>query len=107
MADIIDINSIEEFISEINSDVPVLVDFWATWCGPCKMQAPILHDFKAEMGDKVKVIKVDVDVLQKLAIDYGVYSIPTLMVFKNSELKEKTVGLTTKAGLSDLVIKYL
>ena len=86
---------------------PLVVDFWATWCGPCKMQAPILHEFKEEMGDKVKVIKVDVDELQKLAIDYGVYSIPTLMLFKNGELKEKTVGLTSKAGLSNLVIKHL
>jgi len=105
--DIKDVLSVEEFEKEINSDIPVLVDFWATWCGPCKMQAPVLHEFKEEMGDKVKVIKVDVDVLQKLAIDYGVYSIPTLMVFKNGELKEKTIGLTTKAGLSNLVIKYL
>ena len=107
MSKIIDIVSIEEFNKEINADIPVVVDFWATWCGPCKMQAPVLHEFSEEMGDKIKVIKVDVDVLQKLAIDYGVYSIPTIMVFKNGELKEKTVGLTPKAGLSNLVIKYL
>ncbi len=107
MAEIKDILTVEEFNQQINSDIPVLVDFWATWCGPCKMQAPVLHEFKEEMGDKVKVIKVDVDELQKLAIDYGVYSIPTLMVFKNGELKEKTVGLTSKAGLSSLVIKHL
>ena len=97
----------EEFKNEIAGDVPVLVDFWATWCNPCKMQAPILHEFAEEMGDKIKVLKVDVDEVSALCSEYSVASIPTLMVFKNGELVDKTVGLTTKAGLSELIIKYL
>ncbi|MBO7526106.1 MAG: thioredoxin [Clostridia bacterium] len=101
------ISSEEEFKTEIAADVPVLVDFWATWCNPCKMQSPILHEFAEEMGDKIKVIKVDVDEISSLCYEYSVASIPTLMVFKKGELLDKTVGLTTKAGLSELIIKYL
>ena len=101
------ITSEEEFKKEIAADVPVLVDFWATWCNPCKMQAPILHEFAEEMGEKIKVIKVDVDEVSSLCYEYSVASIPTLMVFKKGEFLDKTVGLTTKAGLSELIIKYL
>ena len=107
MSEIKEIMSNEEFINELKVEVPVLVDFWATWCNPCRMQAPILHEFAEEMGEKVKIIKVDVDVNQEIAVSLGIMSIPTLAVYKNGELKEKKVGLTTKAGLSDLVIKYL
>ena len=91
----------------LKSDVPVLVDFWATWCGPCKMQAPILHEFSEEIGDKAIVAKVDVDVCEKLAVELGVMSIPTLMVFKNGELKEKTIGLTAKPQLSEMILKHI
>lgn len=101
------ITSEEEFKKEIAADVPVLVDFWANWCNPCKMQAPILHEFAEEMGEKIKVIKVDVDEVSSLCYEYSVASIPTLMVFKKGELLDKTIGLTTKAGLSELIIKYL
>ena len=101
------ITSEEEFRNEIAGETPVLVDFWATWCNPCKMQAPILHEFAEEMGDKIKVVKVDVDEVSSLCYEYSVASIPTLAVFKDGKLAEKTVGLTTKAGLSELVIKYL
>lgn len=102
-----EIISKEEFLQEINSDKPVVVDFYASWCNPCKLQAPVLHEFAEEMGDKIKVIKLDVDAVQEIAFNYSVMSIPTIMVFKNSELVEKTVGLTTKAGLSELVIKHV
>ena len=61
MSEIINVIGKEEFEKEINSEIPVLVDFWATWCGPCKMQAPILHEFKEDLGDKVKLVNVDVD----------------------------------------------
>ncbi|MBE7087837.1 MAG: thioredoxin [Clostridiales bacterium] len=97
----------EEFEQCINSDKPVVVDFWAKWCYPCKMQTPILHEFAAELGDKVKVIKVDVDENPDIAVKLSIASIPTLFVYKNGELKEKTVGLTTKANLSDMVIKHI
>jgi thioredoxin 1 len=107
MSDIIDIVGKEEFEKEIASDIPVIVDFWATWCNPCRLQAPILHEFKEEVGDKVKVCKVDVDQNEKIAYDLRIASIPTIYLYKNGELKEKSVGLTTKAQLSEMVIKYL
>ena len=107
MSDIKTILGKEEFDGVINSQLPVLVDFYATWCGPCKMQAPILHEFKEEIGDKAIVIKVDVDENAELAAKYNVQSIPTIAVFKNGELKEKSVGLTVKAQLSEMLIKYL
>ena len=107
MSNVIEILSVEEFNNEINSGVPVIVDFYATWCGPCKMQAPILHEFKDEMGDKGGVVKVDVDQNLDIAKQFGILSIPTILVFKNGELKEKKVGLSTKANLSEMVIKHL
>lgn len=107
MSDIKNVLGKEEFNGIINSEVPVIVDFYATWCGPCKMQSPILHEFKQEIGEKAIIIKVDVDENAELASIYGVQSIPTLAIFKNGELKEKTVGLTVKAQLSEMLIKYL
>lgn len=104
---VLEIFTEEEFNDLINSDNIVLVDFFATWCAPCKMQAPILYDFKKEMGDKLIVAKVDVDQNPSLANKFGVASIPTLAVFKAGELKEKSVGLSTKANLSEMIIKYL
>lgn len=98
----------EEFESEaLKSDKPVLVDFWASWCMPCKMQGDVLREFAPDVADKVKILKVNVDECEKTAITYGVSSIPTLMVFVGGELKEKTVGLTTKAELSEMLIKYI
>ena len=107
MSDIIEIMTNEEFVKEIKSDVPVVVDFFATWCNPCRLQTPILHEFKEEMGDKVKVLKVDVDQNEKVAYDYQIMSIPTICVFKNGELKEKTIGLTPKANLAEMVLKHV
>lgn len=107
MSEIKEILGKEEFNSIINSATPTLVDFYATWCGPCKMQAPILYEFSTELGDKVNVLKVDVDQNGDIAKEYGVLSIPTLAVFKDGEFKEKTIGLTTKAQLSEMLIKYL
>ena len=102
--EIIEIVSKDEFEELLKSDKPVMVDFWATWCGPCKMQAPILHDFAEEVGDKVKVAKVDVDVLSELAIEYGVSAIPCICLFKDGEVKERSVGLTAKNELSNMAI---
>ena len=107
MNDIKEILTEEEFAELLLEEKPVVVDFWATWCGPCKMQAPILHEFKEEIGDKAVVAKVDIDVVEKLAIELGVMSIPTIMVFKNGELKEKVVGLTSKAKLSELLLRNI
>ncbi len=107
MSEIINVVGEQEFNDALKSDKPVLVDFWATWCNPCKMLAPILHEWNEENGDKVQVVKVDVDVNEKLCRKYGVMSIPMLLVFKDGEVVGKSVGLTTKAGLSDLVIKHI
>lgn len=97
----------EEFRKALSTDKPVLVDFYASWCAPCKLQAPILYEFSSEIGDKVVIIKVDIDQNEKLAFRYGVESIPALMVFVGGEIKEKSVGLTTKAKLSEMLIKYM
>ena len=76
----------------INSDSTVIVDFWATWCGPCKAIAPLLDQLADEQGGKVKVAKIDVDGNRSIALKYGVTSIPTLLVFKNGEVVNRKVG---------------
>lgn len=97
----------EEFASALAGDQPVVVDFWATWCGPCRMQAPVLEEFAKEAQGKARVIKVDVDENEKLAYKYKIASIPTLMVFKDGQVVEKSVGLTSKAKLSEMVLKHV
>ncbi len=98
----------EEFSEEVlQSDKPVLVDFWASWCMPCKMQGDVLRELAPDIAGKVKIVKVNVDESEKTALKYGITSIPTLMVFVVGELKEKTVGLTTKSELSEMLIKYI
>lgn len=94
------------FESEVlNSDTPVVVDFWAEWCGPCKMIAPSLEEISNEMGDKVKIAKVDMDSNPDLAAKYGVRSIPTLLMFKGGEPTAIQVGAVPKAQLSSWISK--
>lgn len=83
-------NDFDKLIAE---DKPTLVDFFATWCGPCKMQAPILEEVKKNVGDKANIIKVDIDKNEDLARKYNVQSIPTLIMFKNGEAVWRAVGL--------------
>lgn len=83
----------------LSSDVPVVVDFWAPWCGPCKMIAPILEDVAEEVGQAAKVAKLDVDQNPEKAAEFGVRSIPTLMLFKNGKAIGTKVGITPKDAL--------
>ncbi|MEH7379730.1 thioredoxin [Bacillus sp. JJ1533] len=78
----------------------VLADFWAPWCGPCKMIAPVLEELDTEIGDKVKIVKLDVDDNQETAAKFGVMSIPTLLVFKDGEVVDKVVGYQPKEALA-------
>lgn len=82
-----------DFNQIINEDKPTLVDFFATWCGPCRMQSPILETVKGQLGDKVNILKVDIDQNQALAAEYNVRSVPTLILFKNGMAVWRTVGL--------------
>jgi len=80
----------------IKSDLPVLIDFWAEWCGPCKMIAPIVEELDKEYDSKLKVAKCDVDTNQAIAIKYGIRSIPTVLIFKDGEVVEQIVGALPK-----------
>ena len=87
----------------LQSQIPVLLDFWADWCGPCRMAAPIIDEIAAEAAGKVKVGKVNVDTDIELAQRYRIASIPTFLVFKNGELAEKAIGLQSKEDLVKLL----
>ena len=82
---------------------PVVVDFWAEWCGPCKMIAPALDEIAAEMGGKVKIAKINIDENPELAAQFGVRSIPTLMLFKGGEVADMKVGAAPKTALSSWI----
>ena len=83
----------------IESEVPVLVDFWAPWCGPCRMVAPVVEEIAQERGDQLKVVKLNIDENQNTAVQFNVLSIPTLMVFRNGEVAKTVIGAYPKRKL--------
>tara|TARA_B100000676_G_scaffold265703_1_gene278906 strand:+ start:154 stop:477 length:324 start_codon:yes stop_codon:yes gene_type:complete len=92
--------SLDNFDKEISSsNIPVLVDFWAEWCGPCKSLGPILEEISKDLKDKLQVVKVNLDENQDLAMKYSIRSIPTLLLFKEGELVDTKVGLLPKSDL--------
>ncbi len=85
----------------------VMVDFWAPWCGPCRMVAPVLEDLQKEMGERVSIVKMNVDENPETATQFGITSIPTLMVFKNGEMVDRTVGAAPKEHYKTILGKHV
>ena len=94
------------FVEETKEGL-VLVDFWAPWCGPCRMVAPVLDEISEELGDKVKIVKVNVDDNPDTSKEFGIMSIPTLLVKQNNEVKETIIGYRPKEELDEVIAKYL
>jgi thioredoxin 1 len=97
----------DSFNNIINSDIPVLVDFYADWCGPCKMLAPILKQVKEEMGNTLKIVKIDVDKNQSLASTYQVKGVPTMLLFKNGKQVWRQSGVLQKNDILRIVQQHI
>ncbi|WP_298642213.1 thioredoxin [uncultured Prevotella sp.] len=96
----------ENFSNIIKSGQLVLVDFFATWCGPCKTMHPVLEQLKKDLGDEIRIIKVDVDKNEAIAIQLRIQSIPTLMIFKGGEMKWRQSGAMTANALAQVIAQY-
>lgn len=107
MTNVIELNDVN-FDSEVKrSTLPVLVDFYATWCGPCKKQLPIMDEVAKEFADKARITKINVDDGKLKSAEFGISSIPALLVFKDGQVAEKLVGLHSQGQLSSILNKYL
>ncbi|SMO56828.1 thioredoxin [Balnearium lithotrophicum] len=103
-----EIKTVDEFEREVlQSDIPVLVDFWAPWCGPCRMLAPTIEELSQEYEGKVKVVKVNTDELPMVAMQYGIRGIPTVILFVNGEPADVKVGLQPKAVFENMIARFL
>lgn len=98
---------IKNFSETINQDKPVLVDFSAEWCGPCKMMKPILEQLKSKIGDKADILMIDVDKNEAVSMQYGIQSVPTLMVFKKGEILWRQTGVRQASDLEAIINQYV